>query len=147
MLRSHACWFTTLALTTLVAGCARPSVGRGFVPGAQLVNIVVLCPAADRVSIRVTPPSVHVYRARDSVTWAIRGNGTQATITPKTVGHWPFAGSPYVATPGSPANSGTTVRGASLGAYAYNVEVVCRVPNSDAVITVTLDPDVIIIED
>jgi hypothetical protein len=112
----------------------------------QLVNIRVMCPAANNISIAVTPAQVSVRRNRDSVSWSVIGNGTQATIAPKTPGFWPFASQAIVVTPGQPTNSGRTVANTETGTYPYNVAAICQVPNGPA-ITITVDPDVIITED
>jgi hypothetical protein len=136
-----------IGLAAVATGCASVKVDLAQVAaGPQPVIIRVLCPNATTVSFYVIPQPVPVRRGLDSVLWALVGHGTTATIEPKVQGQWPFAAPPHTATPGAPASSGTADAEARPGSYAYKVTAQCQVPNGGPVITVTIDPDVIITE-
>jgi hypothetical protein len=134
-----------MALTLVAAGCAPRVIDLLQIPaGPQPVIIRVLCPTATNVSIAVLPERVPVARGRDSVLWVVIGQGTQIEIAPKNLNRWPFDNPPHVGTRGQAANSGVASARAQLGSYSYNVTAQCQVPNNGPVITISIDPDVII---
>lgn len=145
MRRSKACVFGTMALTMVVAGCATRGVDLLQIPGGpQPVIIRVLCRTATDVNIAVIPERVSVRRGRDSVLWAVVGHGTRIEIAPKITNQWPFDNPPHVGTRGQAANSGVARQDARPGSYPYKVTALCQVPNNGPLITVTVDPDIII---
>ena len=148
MRRSKACGFGTMALTMVVAGCATRGVDLlQIAAGPQPVIIRVRCLTATDVSIAVIPERVSVYRGRDSVLWVVVGQGTRIEIAPKNPNRWPFNNPPHVGTRGQAANSGVAVANARPGSYSYKVTAQCQVPNGGPLITVTIDPDVIITDE
>ncbi len=145
MRRSKAFGFGTMALTMVVAGCATRGVDLlQIAAGPQPVIIRVLCPTATNVSIAVIPERVSARRGRDSVLWVVVGHGTRIEIDPKIPNEWPFDNPPNVETPGQAANSGVAFADARPGSYSYKVTALCQVPGDGPLITVTIDPDIII---
>ena len=145
MRHSKACGFGAMALTLVAAGCAPRGIDLLQIPaGPQPVIIRVLCPTATNVSIAVLPERVPVYSGRDSVLWVVIGQGTRIEIVPKNLDRWPFDNPPHVGTRGQAANSGVAFANAQPGSYSYNVTAQCQVPNNGPLITIAIDPDVII---
>ena len=148
MLRRIVLGIGMIGLAIVAAGCAKRGINLLQIhAGPQPVIIQVRCPSATNVITRVLPERVTVRPKSDSVLWVIVGHATRAEIDPKTPGRWPFANPPHVVTPGQPVNSGDVLDNARPGSYAYKVTAECQVPGGGPVITVTIDPDVIITEE
>ena len=133
-----------IGLAGMMAGCDSdlgPPLG-----AAVRVTVTVQCPSAPELSIGANPPSVMVRR-NNSVEWSLQGDATDFEINPKQTGRngWPFTNPPpHRGTKDAPASTGNANSDAELGTYQYGVTAMCQVPNGGPLITVTIDPDVII---
>ncbi len=136
-----------IGLAGMMAGCgSEPGPDLRAEPGTRRVTVTVQCPSATELSIRANPPSVRVLR-NNSVEWSLQGDATEFEINPKETGRdgWPFTNSPpHRGTKDAPASTGNANSDAEPGTYQYGVTAMCQVPNGGPLITVTIDPDVII---
>ena len=134
-----------IGLAVAIAGCAGGANVQLFPqpPAAdRTVNVEVLCPSPNAVTVNVDDWEIEVQRGY-GVNWAVTGDA-RVQIIANQGGTWPFPNQPTVQA-GNTGFSGSSANNATPARHKYTMLMTCQRGNNAAVV-LRIDPDIIITE-